>query len=62
MPDITMCTGEDCERKNACYRFTATPNEYRQSYFTISVYEIVDNKQICNYYTPNGEYKGYGYV
>lgn len=34
MPDITMCSGEGCVIKEDCYRFKATPNEYRQSYFT----------------------------
>lgn len=33
MADITMCKGGNCFRKNTCYRFTAKPNEYRQSYF-----------------------------
>jgi len=32
-PDITMCKGTDCPAKESCYRFTATPNEFRQSYF-----------------------------
>lgn len=34
--DITMCNGKDCESKHTCYRFTARPNEYRQSYFAKS--------------------------
>jgi hypothetical protein len=33
MPDITMCNGEGCPLKENCYRFTATPSEYSQSYF-----------------------------
>lgn len=33
MADITMCLGTDCPHKETCYRFTATPNEFRQSYF-----------------------------
>ena len=33
MADITMCRGENCEVKDACYRYTATANEYRQAYF-----------------------------
>jgi len=28
-----MCVGTDCNEKEKCYRFTATPNEYRQAYF-----------------------------
>lgn len=33
MADITMCKGDNCEAKHTCYRFTAKPCEYRQSYF-----------------------------
>ena len=33
MPDITMCPGTDCPQKEKCYRFTAKPSEYMQSYF-----------------------------
>ncbi len=33
MADITMCKGDGCIQKSGCYRFMATPNEYRQSYF-----------------------------
>ena len=33
MADITMCSGKDCPLKESCYRFTATPSEFRQSYF-----------------------------
>lgn len=32
MPDITMCKSENCPAKQTCYRFLATPSEYRQSY------------------------------
>lgn len=33
MADITMCNGGDCPVKDKCYRFTAKPSEFRQSYF-----------------------------
>lgn len=36
MADIAMCYGKSCTEKKSCYRFTATANEYRQSYFTES--------------------------
>jgi hypothetical protein len=39
MPDISMCKGEDCPIKNKCYRFTATPSQHWQSYFTESPYQ-----------------------
>ncbi len=32
-PDISMCSGGDCPLKHSCYRHTATPSEFRQSYF-----------------------------
>jgi hypothetical protein len=33
MPDICMCLGTNCPYKESCYRFTAKPDEYWQSYF-----------------------------
>ena len=32
MSDISKCTGKDCKVKESCYRFTAPPSEYWQSY------------------------------
>ena len=46
MPDISMCEGTGCPSKDSCYRFTATPSEYRQAYF--SEPPIKDGK--CEYY------------
>ncbi len=34
MPDISMCNGGGCQQKDRCYRFTATPNGSRQSFFS----------------------------
>jgi hypothetical protein len=45
-PDITMCPGTDCPHKEKCYRFTAKPSEYMQSYFMKA--PIKDGK--CEYY------------
>lgn len=45
MADITMCTGEGCEARVTCYRFTAIPHE-RQSYFI----EVPDINGGCEYY------------
>ena len=36
MADITMCLDSTCPKRKKCYRFTAKPNEYRQSYFSDS--------------------------
>jgi hypothetical protein len=41
-----MCRGTNCPAKESCYRFTATPNEFRQSYFMEP--PIKDGK--CDYY------------
>jgi hypothetical protein len=46
MADITKCKGEGCETKFTCYRFTAKPSEFRQSYFMES--PIKNNG--CEYY------------
>jgi hypothetical protein len=32
-PDITMCKGTDCPAKESCYRHTAKPSEFWQSWF-----------------------------
>lgn len=46
MPDITMCPGTNCPQREKCYRFTAKPSEYMQSYFMEA--PIKDGK--CEYY------------
>jgi hypothetical protein len=33
MSDITKCSGQGCPIKEKCFRFTASKNEYGQSYF-----------------------------
>ena len=47
MPDITMCSGEGCSHKEKCYRFTATPSEFRQSYF---INPPIDENGKCDHY------------
>ena len=32
MPDISMCNGNGCKRKDECYRYRATPDPYWQAY------------------------------
>lgn len=32
MADIMMCNNQDCPIANNCYRFTAPPDRYDQSY------------------------------
>jgi hypothetical protein len=45
-PDIAKCLGTNCPHKESCYRFTAKPSEYWQSYFTEP--PIKDGK--CDFY------------
>lgn len=49
MPDITMCSGKDCPIKDSCYRHTATPSKFMQSFFLAPPYE--DGK--CDYHWKN---------
>lgn len=52
MADITMCFGGGCPMKEQCYRYTAKPDKYRQSYFVGLPYlqlffnngEIIENE------------------
>jgi len=58
MPDITMCSGKGCDIKQDCYRFTAEPNPYRQSYFCEPpCFRIENQEQQCEYFSANSEYK-----
>ena len=36
MPDIAMCSGQGCTKRQTCYRYTATPNGLRQAYIKIA--------------------------
>jgi hypothetical protein len=51
MPDISMCNNRSCPSSKYCYRFTATPTEYRQSYANFSVEKDEIN---CDHFWPNG--------
>ena len=46
MADITMCMGSGCRARNHCYRFTATPSDYRQSWFA----QTPGSDKKCEYY------------
>lgn len=52
--DISKCENETCPLKERCYRFTATPNEYRQSY---AKFQIDDESGECSGFWDNFEYK-----
>jgi hypothetical protein len=54
MPDISMCKGETdkgfiCPMRDTCYRYTAKPSEYMQTYFAEPP---IFNKK-CEYYMEN---------
>ena len=54
MPDITMCSGNNCELAAICYRYKAEPTPYRQSYFITPPNEGLE----CEYfweYKPDEE-------
>ena len=58
MPDITMCTNEDCQLSYSCWRFNCPPSQYQQSYlrFEPKIDEVLDEID-CKMYleTPNNE-------
>jgi len=51
MPDISMCEGKGCDVKNTCYRFTAKPSKFMQSYVMPDVPPI--ENEGCEYYWNN---------
>lgn len=56
MPDITMCTGEDCPLKGTCHRATATPSEL-QPYFVDPPFKEKMGGAECAYYWYNRKYE-----
>lgn len=59
MADITMCVGADCPLRETCYRYTATPNEHRQSFadFTPKLETVLswseETRAHCPEWVPN---------
>ena len=51
-----MCDGAGCEAREKCYRFTATPNEFRQAYMKFTELPKDDDGK-CESFTPNFEQK-----
>jgi hypothetical protein len=59
MPDITMCSGKDCEKKETCYRYTALPNPWYQSYFAlVPLVTEDDGSQYCDEFIRNEVFNG----
>lgn len=54
MPDISMCAGADCPKRESCYRHTARPSEW-QSYFSVVPFD--HDKNECQHFWDNSEYK-----
>lgn len=52
MPDISLCRNTTCPLREKCYRATAIPNEYGQSYTIFNLNE----DGTCNWFLEN---KGY---
>lgn len=46
MPDITKCAGNDCIKKNVCYRYTSEPSYY-QSYFAVEPFNTQAKQFFC---------------
>jgi len=52
MPDIAMCSNTACPSNKYCYRFTATPSEFRQSY---ADFAPEDDEVNCSHFWSNGK-------
>ena len=52
MPDIAMCEGIGCDIREQCYRHTAEPNPYRQTYYAVPPKDEDGN---CNEFIANEE-------
>lgn len=50
MPDISMCSNAHCADRALCYRFTATPNEWRQAY---AAFAPAPGARRCDDFVPN---------
>ena len=54
MPDISLCKNNTCPSRKYCYRYTAIPNEFRQSY---GLFEVKEDENKCEYYLDNKKRK-----
>ena len=48
MADIAKCTGGQCPLKEKCYRYTATEDEYWQSWLVEEPYDY--DKKECEFF------------
>jgi len=54
MADISKCNNQQCPSKDYCYRFTATPSKFMQSYADFSP---EDDETSCSHFWPNNKCK-----
>lgn len=50
MPDITVCTNEDCPMRDKCYRATVEWDDYQSA--CNFQWEVVGGTLDCKYYWP----------
>tara|TARA_R110000868_G_scaffold108515_2_gene296136 strand:+ start:579 stop:773 length:195 start_codon:yes stop_codon:yes gene_type:complete len=51
-PDISMCSKKECKFKEDCYRFTAKPSEFMQTY---GEFNCKDKDGIDSFFWKNGK-------
>ena len=51
MPDISMCSNEECPLRETCYRAQAKPDSYQ----SFSEFEYNEETESCEYYCPIGQ-------
>jgi len=57
MPDITMCKGKGCPKKENCWRYRAIPTPNWQSYFVNSPWS--EEKQECEHFLDLEKRQGF---
>lgn len=59
MPDITLCTNTDCPVRDKCFRYTAEPSEFMQSYSMFyPINDDLGNFQTCNFFIKASKLEG----
>jgi len=56
MPDITMCTGEQCPMRESCYRYLAESDGESQTFFSHAPFKLSDEEEAsCSFYWEFGD-------
>ena len=53
MPDISMCEGGLCPKKEQCYRYTAIPTGMQSFFLYPPFTTLKEGDEICEYYWDN---------